>query len=101
MIYDTDGLPLYSASVSLGPNETKTAEIDIACKTGYALKGEPISGVTVEAKHEDAVSWTNIETTPIALDSWAGTTERFKIRFTTGTVSAFDRVSLSLSVEPA
>lgn len=99
MIFDTEGLPIYSAAIGLGPNEQKTAEIDVDCKTGYVLKGTAVSGVTVEAKHEDAAGWTNIETTTISLTPWAGTRERFLVRFTTSTVATFDRPTFTLSVE--
>ena len=101
MIFDTDGLPAFSTTVGLGPNDQKTATIDIECKTGFSLKGTAVSGVTVEAKQEDAVSWTNIETTPIDLTTWAGTTERFLVRFTTASVTSFDRVTFTLTVEPS
>lgn len=101
MIFDTDGLPLYSAAVGLGPNEQKTATIEVDCLEGYALKGTAVSGVTVEAKHEDDAGWTNIETTDIALTPWAGSRETFLVRFTTTTVSAFSRPTFTLSVELA
>lgn len=101
MIFDTEGLPVFSAAVGLGPNGQKTTTVDVECKTGYSLKGTAVSGVTVEAKQEDAVSWTNIETTPIDLTPWVGTTERFLIRFTAGAVSSFDRVTFTLTVEPS
>lgn len=101
MIYDTDGIPVYSAAVGLESNEQKTATVDVDCKVGYSLKGTTVAGVTVEAKHEDAPSWTNIETTPIALGAWAGQTERFLVRFTAGAVTSFDRVSFTLTVEPS
>lgn len=100
MIFDTDGLPVYSAAVALGTGEQSTATVDVECRTGYSLRGTAVTGVTVEAKQEDAVSWTNIETTPIDLTPWAGTTERFLVRFTAGTVTSFDRVTFTLSVAP-
>lgn len=99
MIYDTDGLPIYSAALALGPNEVKTASVDIDCLANYVLKGTAVSGVTVEAKHSAAGSWTNIETSTIALAAWAGTTQRFLVRFTTSSVGSFSRPSFTLSVE--
>lgn len=99
MIFDTEGLPIYSAAIGLGPNEQQTAEVDIDCLADYVLKGTAVSGVTIEAKHVDAVSWTSIETTTIDLTPWAGSRERFLVRFTTATVTSFDRPTFTLSVE--
>lgn len=99
MIHDTTGYPLYSASLTLGPNETKTAEIDIDCLDDYVLSGTSVTGVTVEARRSGDVSWTNIETSTLSLGTWAGTTQRFEVRFTAGAITAFSRPSFTLSVE--
>lgn len=101
MIYDTDGLPVYSAAIALSPNTEETAEIDVRCTEGYRLAGTSVSGLTVTAKHEDAGGWTDIETTPIDLSPWAGSTERFLIKFAVGSIASYDRVSFTLTAEPA
>lgn len=101
MIYDTSGTPVYSAAIALESNEEKTAEVDIDCLAGYSLSGTSVSGITVTAKHQDAVSWTNIETTPISLATWAGETERFLIKFSASTVSSPERLSFTLTVGPS
>lgn len=99
MIFDTAGLPIYSAAIGLGSDEVKTAQIDVDCRSGYRLKGTEVDGVTVEAKHEDGISWTDLETSTIDLTPWAGSRERFLIRFNAATVAEFDRPVFTLAVE--
>lgn len=100
MIYDLNDQPVYSASFALGPNGVQTAEIKVECAAGRYLRGTAVTGLAVEAKHEDALSWTDIETTPIDLATWDGDTEKFLVRFTAGSVTAYDRLQFSLSVGP-
>lgn len=100
MIYDLNDEPVYSASLALQSNDSQTAEIKVDCATGRYLRGTSATGVTVEAKHELAAGWTNIETTPIDLGSWDGSTEKFLVKFSTSTVSAYGRVQFTLSVGP-
>ena len=100
MIYDIHGSPLYSVAMAIGPDDELTAEIKVACKEGNFLRGTVVPGVTVSAKHEGGGHWVNIETTPIDLTPWDGDTEKFLIRFATGAIPAFDRVSFSLTVGP-
>ena len=100
MIYDTAGNEILSAAFSMSSADVKTATIQIDCTAGQYLRGEAVSGLTVEAKQEDAVSWTNIETTPIDLATWDGTTETFLVRFTAPSIAEYTRKTFRLSVGP-
>lgn len=56
--------------------------VQIDCHDGYELSCDSVSNLTVEAKHSGDVGYTNIETTPIDLSSYAGSRETFNLRFT-------------------
>lgn len=62
-------------------------EVEIRCFDGYELSCEVVGNLTVEAKHDLDVSYTNIETTPIDLSPFAGSDETFQLRFTPGAVN--------------
>ena len=57
-------------------------EIEIRCYDGYELSCDSVSNMTVEAKHDLSGAYTNIETTPLDLSSFAGSDETFQLRFT-------------------
>ena len=65
-------------------------EVDIRCLDGYELSCDSVSNLTVEAKHDADVGYTNIETTPIDVSAFAGSDETFQLRFTpTSTTGVF------------
>ncbi len=100
MIYDNSGEPILSAAFSMSSSEVKTATIQIDCVAGQYLRGESVAGLTVEAKHNAAGGWTNIETTPISLGTWDGNKETFQVRFTAPSVTEYSRKSFTLTVGP-
>ena len=62
-------------------------EVEIRCLDGYELSCDVVGDLTVEAKHDLDVGYTNIETTPIDVSSLAGADETFQLRFTPGSVA--------------
>ncbi len=62
-------------------------ERDIRCYDGYELSCEVVGDLTVEAKHDLDVSYTNIEYTGYDVSSFAGSDETFQLRFTPGSVA--------------
>src|SRR6478672_3851398 len=86
-IYDTDDNVIYSSEFALRSGEQATATIHIDCVSGFQLSGEAVADVTVEARHGSAGGYTDIETTPIDLGTWDGTSQTFEIRFTAGTIT--------------
>lgn len=62
-------------------------EVEIRCFDGYELTCEVIGNLTVEAKHDDDVGYTNIEVLPYDLSAFAGTDQPFQLRFTPGAVN--------------
>lgn len=64
---------------------------DIEGRAEYSLKADTIAGVTVEARLEGDVSYTDIETTPIPLDDYIGTRQPFEFRITPDTITEDQR----------
>ena len=62
-------------------------EVDIRCLDGYELSCDVVGDLTVEAKHDADVSYTDIETTAYDVSSFAGADETFQLRFTPGSVA--------------
>ena len=60
---------------------TDTIELDCTDGHTFSLESGAVTGCVVEFRHEDDVSWTNIETTPYDLSAFAGTRETFEIRY--------------------
>lgn len=66
-------------------------EVEIRCWDGYQLSADVVANFAIEAKHNLSGAYTNIETTPIDLSSWAGTDQTFQLRFTpTATTGVFN-----------
>ena len=80
MIYDSDGNRILSAEFDLAIGGDQTISLLIDCLSGWQLSGEAVADVTVTARHGSTGGYTNIETTPIALDAWDGTQQVFEIR---------------------
>ncbi len=97
MIYDTSNNRILAANVSVESAGVVLASIKVACNTGYQLAGVPVADVVCEAKHS-AGAYSNIETTPIDLGTWNGTTQTFNLRFTAASTSINLRRSLPLVV---
>lgn len=57
-------------------------EVEIRCLDGYELSCDSVSNLTVEAKHDSDVSYTDIEVSAIDVSSFAGSDETFQLRFT-------------------
>jgi hypothetical protein len=98
MIYDTDDNRILSTYIPISSSETKSFTLTLTCTTGYFFRGEVVANLTVEAKHSGSGSWTNIETTPIALATWNGTNQDFNVRITSGAITTRDRRAFRLSV---
>ena len=62
-------------------------EVEIRCLDGYELSCDVVGDLTVEAKHDADVGYTNIETTAYDVSSFAGADETFQLRFTPGSVA--------------
>jgi hypothetical protein len=61
-----------------------TIEREIRCYDGYELSCDVVGNITIEAKHDDDVSFTNVAFTPYDVSSLAGADETFQFRFTPG-----------------
>jgi hypothetical protein len=101
MIRDTNG-PLDTITLALESGQNRVYTITIDCFTGHELSGEVVGDIAVEARHGIVGAYTDIETTPIDLSPYNGSTETFQIRVTAGTITAPHLVrSFKLRVGPA
>ena len=100
MIYDTDDNRILSATVSVEQGQIVTGSFKVECNTGYQLSGAAVADVVCEVKHS-AGAYVNIETTPIDLGTWDGTTQTFNFRFTAASSATNKRRYLPLTVERA
>jgi hypothetical protein len=88
----SDDVPAASSSLNdsfsgaFEPSEQRIYSILVQCFTGTQLSGNVVADFVVEARHGAGGGWTNIETTPIALDTWNGTTQTFQVRITAPSV---------------
>jgi len=98
VIFDTDGFPITAFSMTQDEQTSQTAIIQIECREDYRLYADVVADVLIEGKHASSLTWTNLETSDIDLTPWAGTTETFNIRFTTGDVSVITRHVLAIRV---
>lgn len=55
---------------------------DVEGKAGYALQADDLAGVTIEARLEGDVSWTDLPSNPIALDAYVGLRQPFEFKLT-------------------
>ena len=67
---------------------------DIEGRAGYSLKCDPFTEGTLEAREVGAVSWINLENTPIALDPYIGIRQPYEFRFTSGAFTEDDRIEV-------
>jgi hypothetical protein len=98
MIFDTDDNRILSANVSVEQGEEVTGSFKVECNTGYQLSGVAVTDCTCEVKHS-AGAYVNIETTPIDLGTWDGTTQTFNFRFTADASAINKRRYLPVTVE--
>jgi hypothetical protein len=73
---------------------TVTQEIEIDCNDGhtFSLETGAVSGCAVRFKHEDDVSYTDIEAGSYDLSPFAGTRETFLIEFNPSAANAPQRL---------
>lgn len=98
MIFDQDGNPISSFSTLIESGDVQTYNLRVECRAGYSFYAEVVSDLTLEAKRTLDSSWVDIETTPIDLSPWDGTTQNFQFRVTAGTVTELFRKAFSLRV---
>lgn len=88
---------LFGQLIKSGSAVTKT--VSIRCLDGYELSCDSVANLTVEAKHTADGAFTNIETTPLSTDAFAGTDADYVLRFTpTATTGVF---SFRFTYQPA
>jgi hypothetical protein len=97
MFYDTDDNRILSASVAVEEGEIVTGSFKVECNTGYQLSGAAVADVLCEVKHS-AGAYVAIETTPIDLGAWDGSTETFNFRFTAAASAINKRRTLPLTI---
>jgi len=88
-------------SIALESGENRIITFSIPCYDGRELSGEAVTGLTVEARHGTGGAWTNIETTPIDLSPYAGSTGTFQVRVTAGTITTHTIWAFKLFVGPS
>lgn len=98
MIKDTNGNELVSQVLSLESGQQYEFAVQITCPADRYLRAENVANVTVEARHSDSTSYTNIETGEIALNPWANTTTTFYIRLTAGVIQIYDQAAFTITV---
>lgn len=100
MIFDTINNRLISANFALVSAAVETLSIRIDCVTGYSLSlaSGADADLIIEAKQSAALTYTNIELTPIDLGTWNGTRQTFIIRITAPTVTGISRKNLNFKV---
>lgn len=87
MIYSSDIVNDVLA-VSLESTATRTFTISIDCYDGHDLTASRVlDNAAIEAKHNAAGSYTDIEHEPLDLSTWAGTAPDFNFRITAGTIT--------------
>lgn len=78
-----DGIQNDTLAANLVPGGPAVVdEWEIDCFDGQTLSCDSVANLTIEAKHDLSGAYTNIETTPIDLSSFAGNRETFQLRFT-------------------
>jgi hypothetical protein len=97
MFYDTDDNRILSATVAVEQGEIVTGSFKVECNTGYVLAGAAVADVVCEVKHS-AGAYVNIETTPISLTPWNGTTQTFNFRYTAAASATNKRRFLPLTI---
>ena len=88
-------------AVALESTANRVFTVTIDCHSGHELSGEAVADATIEAKHSAAGGYTNIESSPIDLSTWAGTQQEFQIKMTAGTITSHLVRSFRLRVGPA
>lgn len=101
MIYDLDDNPLSSFTMSIESGSAPVLQLKLDCKTDYEFFADVVSAIAVDARKQGDLAWTNIETTPIDLSPYSGLREIFEVRLTADIVTAINRRSFALKVEPA
>ena len=97
MIYDLDGIRRTSSNYQNDLNTPKVALAKVESRTGYFLSCEAVADLTVEARKQGGVSWTNIETTPIDLSADDGNLIVYEFRFT-GTAHALRQAKIRVGM---
>lgn len=99
MIFNEEGVPLLNIQSSAKSDSVRELSIYVDCFNGYYLSSASLSGVLVEAKHKDSVSYSDISVSPIDLSSWNSTRQKFNIKISIGTFSVrtFKEVNLKVS----
>jgi hypothetical protein len=78
MIKDADGNELTSLSLTGTPGSDNPFSLPIECRAGYKLTAVGVvAGVTIRGKANPGDAFQNLETTPIDLNPYAGTTRTF------------------------
>lgn len=90
-----------SFSIAIESGQSKIIPFNVQCFTGNELSGESVADLAVEARHGASGGWTNIETTPIDLSPYDGSTELFQVQITAGTVTTPFVRSFTLRNGPA
>lgn len=98
MIYDLDQNPLSAAALSIRSGEQKIISVLIDAENDNLLRSETVAELLVEAKHNDQLSWTNLETDGLDLSAWSGSRATFQIRLTAGTITEIEERVFTLSV---
>ena len=97
-IKDTDGNIISGAAFVVRSTENEIGTFEIDCAAGWSLYGTVTSEMVVEARHGSSGGWTDIETTPIDLTPWDGSTETFQFRVTAPTVTVASTIAYTLTV---
>lgn len=100
VIYDTANNPISANALSLDSAEVKQLDIRIDCKAPNFLRCEAVADLLVEAKLSTDTTWTNLETTPIALAPYDSTRRTFNVRLTAASVLVFTKRKFLITVRP-
>lgn len=88
IIFDLDGNPLPAGFISVPVSGSKQLQVMIDCVTGLVLQMDAVPDITIEAKQEDQVTFTDL-VAGLALSTWNGSREIFDIKITAGAVAPY------------
>ena len=88
MIYHND-IQTDTLAVGIAKSASKTFTIEIDCFDGHELSGEVVANAVIEARQGTSGGWTDIETVPIDLSTFAALAQpvTFQMRVTASTVA--------------
>lgn len=86
-IRDTDDLFATNAYLAIRKNTSKEFLLDLEGRSGYYLQCSSVADLSVEFKLDGAVSWTDLEATPVDTTPYVGIRQPIVIRVTRGNTS--------------